>query len=172
MKTLSFKLALSSKLPSVAMLACVGLVVACSGDDNAKPTKPAVVGAKTSEPEVDAGTAIEPSASTPVSGAVSTAQSSANATSNASGKSTAGKPESDAGTAAVEPVTDSGATPVEVDSAVVVEAQGCVENDEECFSCPETTEQFLHRCTDSQCKPFDNARLGRYVAGQALPPAP
>jgi hypothetical protein len=42
-----------------------------------------------------------------------------------------------------------------------------------CYSCaPTVTEQFLNRCTDSQCSPFNNLdRLG-LRPGQALPALP
>lgn len=44
--------------------------------------------------------------------------------------------------------------------------QACVEN-------PTAPEEYLVRCTDSACRPFDNvARLGLYRAGEPLPEVP
>jgi hypothetical protein len=44
---------------------------------------------------------------------------------------------------------------------------------EACVEEPSTPEEFLVRCTDSACRPFDNAaRLTRYRAGEALPEVP
>lgn len=50
--------------------------------------------------------------------------------------------------------------------------EGCVENDDACFSCPTTPEQFLTQCEapGTQCSAFDNSsRLGLYVEGEELP---
>lgn len=42
-----------------------------------------------------------------------------------------------------------------------------------CVEEPSTHEEFLVRCTDSACRPFDNtARLTRYRAGEPLPEVP
>ena len=42
-----------------------------------------------------------------------------------------------------------------------------------CVEEPAAPEEFLVRCTQSTCRPFDNAdRLGLYQAGQALPEVP
>lgn len=75
--------------------------------------------------------------------------------------------EEDAGTGDTDPVVPDDAS---TDAGPVVE--GCVENDEPCFSCPERPEEFLTRCEapGTQCAAFDNAsRLGRYVEGEPLP---
>jgi hypothetical protein len=42
-----------------------------------------------------------------------------------------------------------------------------------CVEEPSAPEEFLVRCTDSACRPFDNvARLPLYRAGEALPEVP
>jgi len=42
-----------------------------------------------------------------------------------------------------------------------------------CVEEPSTAEEFLVRCTDSACRPFDNAaRLSLYRAGEPLPEVP
>ena len=42
-----------------------------------------------------------------------------------------------------------------------------------CVESPDAPEEFLNRCTDSACRPFDNAaRLSLYRAGQPLPEVP
>lgn len=42
-----------------------------------------------------------------------------------------------------------------------------------CVEEPSTPEEFLARCTDSACRPFDNAaRLTLYRAGEPLPEVP
>lgn len=42
-----------------------------------------------------------------------------------------------------------------------------------CVEEPSTPEDFLVRCTDSACRPFDNAaRLSLYRAGEPLPEVP
>ena len=42
-----------------------------------------------------------------------------------------------------------------------------------CVEEPSTGEEFLVRCTDSACRPFDNAaRLSLYRAGEPLPEVP
>jgi hypothetical protein len=112
------------------------------------------------------------------------------------------EPTSDAGTHSPEPSTeDGGSEPTapsdETDASVtitdddvpVVSTDGgttdldagsepppgpeCVENADECISCPTTNEQFLHQCTSSDCAPFDNeARLGKYEPGEPLPEVP
>lgn len=71
-------------------------------------------------------------------------------------------PSTDGGVETVEPNPDGGPT--------TEEPVGCVENDDPCFSCPTTPEQFPLQCTEGECKAFDNeARLGRYVPGAELP---
>ena len=43
----------------------------------------------------------------------------------------------------------------------------------DCVEEPSAPADFLVRCTDSACRPFDNAaRLGRFVVGQPLPEVP
>jgi hypothetical protein len=42
-----------------------------------------------------------------------------------------------------------------------------------CVESPATADEFLRRCTDSACRPFDNvARLSLYRAGVPLPEVP
>jgi len=43
-----------------------------------------------------------------------------------------------------------------------------------CFNCPENgvIEQWLNRCVDSDCEPFDNKRLPLLKADGSLPPLP
>jgi hypothetical protein len=43
-----------------------------------------------------------------------------------------------------------------------------------CFNCPKNgqTEQWLNRCVDSECEPFDNGRLPLLKADGTLPPLP
>lgn len=42
-----------------------------------------------------------------------------------------------------------------------------------CVDSPAAPDEFLRRCTDSACRPFDNvARLSLYRAGQPLPEVP
>jgi hypothetical protein len=42
-----------------------------------------------------------------------------------------------------------------------------------CVESPDAPEEFLSRCTDSACRPFDNAaRLSLYRAGEPLPEVP
>lgn len=50
---------------------------------------------------------------------------------------------------------------------------GGASNEPACVEEPDAPEEFLARCTESTCRPFDNAdRLGLYQAGQPLPEAP
>src|SRR5690606_13521941 len=82
------------------------------------------------------------------------------------------QPEDDAGNDKDPVVIDGGVDTVVVppDGGNEPQPSGCVENDDPCFSCPSTPEQFLKQCTESLCEPFDNAkRLGRYEAGKPLP---
>lgn len=152
-------------LAPMVILGSALLTVACGDDDNAEPTKPPVgdedAGGGGGGGE-DAGGGGEDTTEGPA-------------------------PENDASVDTEEPVTTDGGTdtdeePVTTDGGVTTvepsidggtdtdEPQGCVENDDACFSCPATPEQFLKQCTESECKPFNNtARLGRYVAGQPLP---
>ena len=39
-----------------------------------------------------------------------------------------------------------------------------------CFNCPETDLQYLNRCTEGDCVPFDNARLTKLNQDGSLPP--
>lgn len=42
-----------------------------------------------------------------------------------------------------------------------------------CVESPAAPEEFLRRCTDSACRPFDNvARLSLYSVGEPLPEVP
>lgn len=51
--------------------------------------------------------------------------------------------------------------------------QGGSAGDGECFDGePEDTEQFLNRCTDSECEPFDNAERLPLLDNGKLPPLP
>ena len=67
-----------------------------------------------------------------------------------------------------EPVGAGGAGGTDVGAGGTAGSSGeaCVEN-------PTAPEEYLVRCTDSACRPFDNvARLGLYRAGEPLPEVP
>lgn len=67
-----------------------------------------------------------------------------------------------------EPVGAGGSGGGDVGAGGTAGASGeaCVEN-------PTAPEEYLVRCTDSACRPFDNlARLGLYRAGEPLPEVP
>jgi hypothetical protein len=50
---------------------------------------------------------------------------------------------------------------------------GSGDGDDECFDGePEETEQFLNRCTDSECQPFDNAERLPLLKDGKLPALP
>lgn len=76
-------------------------------------------------------------------------------------------PDDDAGTTTV---TDAGSD----DAAVEPDASPDCLGDEGCFKCePTALLEFLNRCTDGQCVPFDNvARVPLYEPGKPLPPVP
>lgn len=122
---------------------------ACGDDDNNQPSNPPSVGDSSdrsdssSSDKSDAGSTNEETPSAP----------------------------DDAGTQ--EPVTgDAGTTDVSTateNTKEPVKPGECVENDEACFSCPKTPEQFLKQCSDSECEPFDNNRLGKYDPKKPLP---
>lgn len=38
-----------------------------------------------------------------------------------------------------------------------------------CFNCPETDLQYLNRCSDGDCVPFDNSRLSKLNSDGSLP---
>lgn len=81
---------------------------------------------------------------------------------------TAGEPSGSAGTNA-SAGTDAGGTSAGGTSAGGAggsSAAACIEE-------PAAPADFLVRCTDSACRPFDNAaRLGSYRAGEPLPEVP
>lgn len=60
------------------------------------------------------------------------------------------------------------------DAAVEPDASPDCIGDEGCFKCePTKLVEFLNRCTDGQCVPFDNAaRVPLYEPGKPLPPVP
>jgi hypothetical protein len=140
--------------PVVILGSSLAFAVACGDDDNNTPSKPTTI--KDSSDSSD----------------------SSDTRSNKSDDSTSGETSSadDAGTKAPEPVTndDTGAT-TDVSTATddstkePVKPGECVENDDACFSCPKTPEQFLKQCSDSECEPFDNNRLGKYDPKKPLP---
>lgn len=175
--------------PLVILGSSLLLTAACGDDDNAEPTKPPVVTDKDSGAEETEDNSPDASV-TPPDGTDSTDDT--DGTGTAETDDTDGTDTTDGETTA--PVTegdasvDTGGNETEVlpDGGVVTlppdppvdggetttepRPQGCVENDDPCFSCPETPEQFLKQCTEGECEPFDNeARLGRYEPGEPLP---
>lgn len=164
---MKFDFQASKFLAPLVILGSALLTVACGDDDNAEPTKPPVVsdedagggsrdaggGEDTTEGENTDG---------PAPGGDASADTDKPATTDGGVDTDDAPVTTDGGVDTVEPSLDGG---TDTD-----EPQGCVENDEACFSCPSTPEQYLKQCTKSECKPFNNAaRLGRYVEGQPLP---
>ncbi len=138
---------------------------ACGDDDNAEPSKPPTL--------VDDAGATNDGKDSDTRSTASPGDAGENTSSGDTGENTAGdastntddvvetSPDS-GGVNTLEPTLDGGTDTTEG-------PQGCVENDEACFSCPSTPEQFLTQCSESECEPFDNTRLGRFVPGEPLP---
>lgn len=156
----------------VVSCASLGVAVGCGDDDNAEPSKPPTVG------DEDAGSnGGNEDAGGDDTNAIETRDTAADTSDPANSGETGEETSPDAsvdtdegpttlpdgGVVTIEePTTDAGAGTTD-------EPQGCVENDEPCFSCPATPDQFLKQCSSSECAPFDNSRLGRYVPGEDLP---
>lgn len=157
----------------VVLCASFSVAVGCGDDDNAEPSKPPTVDdedAGSNDGDEDAGgedtnATEDPDTASETSGPVNTGETSDDANPDASvdtGEGPTTLP--DGGVVTIEEPTsdDAGANTTD-------EPASCVENDEPCFSCPATPEQFLKQCSNSECAPFDNSRLGRYVPGEDLP---
>jgi hypothetical protein len=149
----------------LALVGGAALATSCGDDDNAGPSTVDVTDEEdsgagnedTSDGDDDSGT----TQTTATNGSSSSA---ADAGSIDDGGDTTGDDNQDAG---LTIANDGGVADAGSDAGPVV---GCIENDEACFSCPQTPEQFLTQCTTAQCSPFDNAsRLGLYVEGEPLP---
>lgn len=147
-------------LAPVVILGSALFTFACGDDDNAVPTKPVI-----RDDDAGGGGGDETSAPSETTDGEPGNDSDASVNPKP-------QPEDDAGTAEDPVTTDGGVETVVVppDGGEEPQPSGCVENDDPCFSCPSTPEQFLKQCTASQCEPFDNAkRLGRYEPGKPLP---
>lgn len=175
--------------PIVILGSALLLTAACGDDDNAEPTKPPVVTDK------DSGTE-DTDENKPDSSVTPPDETDETDTDDTGGNGTDDTDDDtndtgDNDTTAVVTEGDASAGTGDVDTEVLPDGgvvtlppeptpdggettepvpQGCVENEEACFSCPETPEQFLKQCTEGECEPFDNeARLGRYEPGEPLP---
>ena len=78
-----------------------------------------------------------------------------------------------AGGTAGEPSGSAGSGGTDSSAAGSGGTGGAGGTDAACVEEPSTPEEFLVRCTDAACRPFDNAaRLTRYRAGEPLPEVP
>lgn len=150
----------------IVSCASFGVAIGCGEDDNAEPSKPPTVGDEDTGSNEDAGggdtnaTENDDSSDSVQSGETRDEPSPDASADTGEGPNTL----QDGGVVTIEdPTTD------DAGSNTTDEPPGCVENDEPCFSCPATPEQFLTQCSSSECAPFDNSRLGRYVPGEDLP---
>jgi hypothetical protein len=166
----------------LALVSGVTLTTGCGDDDNASPSTTSIEDEDSGAPDdndnsddtnaSDDGDASDTSATSDTD---TTTES--DTTAGADASDTSGPDEGDASAetdedaavinedAGTETIADAGS-----DAGPVTEE--CVENDDACFSCPSTPEQFLKQCEapGTQCSAFDNAtRLGLYVEGQPLP---
>lgn len=140
---------------SYALLGGLGLLLAlqgCGDDDDKNPTPP-VIG--------DAGSG----GSNNTSG---TGGKSGGGTANEGGTDNTGNIGNTGGTGATGAVGGEGGSPF------VPECNLPELGEDGCFNCPENgqTEQFLNRCLDTDCEPFDNDRLPQLEADGSLPDLP
>jgi hypothetical protein len=165
----------------LALTSGLALATGCGDDDNAGPSTTTIEDEDASDSNEDTNDSnddsdeVDASDTTTVSEPGSDTTTDSETTGGADASDTE-EPEGDGGA----PSTDGGAGTEDAGEATAIDAgtdggpdiEECVENDEACFSCPSTPEQFLTQCTlpGTQCSAFDNAtRLGRYVEGEALP---
>lgn len=142
---------------SYVLLGGLGLLLALQGcgDDGDENAKPPVIG--------DAGSG--GSNNTSGSGGKSGGGKSGGGTDNEGGTDNTGNT---GGTGATGAVGGEGGSPF------VPECNLPELGEDGCFNCPENgqTEQFLNRCLDTDCEPFDNDRLPQLEADGSLPDLP
>lgn len=139
-----------------------GLVLAssCGDDDNATPSTVDIG-------DEDAGQ--KPSDEDAATTTTTTTTTGSGSTAGDAGVTTG---EDDAGEPTSEDEVDAGEPTSEGDAGETTEppsSEDAGPGDGDCVSKPQTPEEFLTQCTTSQCAPFDNSRLGRYVEGEPLP---
>jgi hypothetical protein len=165
-------------LAPIVILGSTLFTVACGDDDNPEPTKPPDISDEDAGGGGDDAGGGDELTTSDESTTNNVATDDTDETPGDASVDTDEQPiEGDAGVDTGEDTTttlpDGGVNTVPVpqdDGGTTDEPQGCVENDDACFSCPSAPEQYPLQCTEGECKAFDNeARLGRYVPGEDLP---